>query len=267
MDGLFVFQRAHVTNCRLVPLEAETASKNTCSLECRRSSHRKPNKTSGSEDASFFFFFMQRHCDRSPTKDSSNVFGRHLVLTSCYESWKPLLLRPRKEKMRVCRCLSTRQNTQNTCTRWPGCDGHEGGAAYTWPNSWAMVKAVLSPLSSLMLQLLYGSQTVPNSARPGATAHVDGNWYMDCDYIVLFSNALSTPERFTMFTHSQLGEFSCLNVCAGQRTLTQGVALVPRSADVLPAAARRRSRSAESLTSQHTVSSSGLMPTIQANCP
>lgn len=29
-----------------------------------------------------------------------------------------------------------------------------------------MVKAVLRPLSSLMLQLLYGSHTVPNSARP-----------------------------------------------------------------------------------------------------
>lgn len=35
-----------------------------------------------------------------------------------------------------------------------------------------MVKAVLSPLSSLMLQLLYGSHTVPNSARPGATTQV-----------------------------------------------------------------------------------------------
>lgn len=29
-----------------------------------------------------------------------------------------------------------------------------------------MVNAVLSPLSSMMLQLLYGSHTVPNSARP-----------------------------------------------------------------------------------------------------
>lgn len=38
--------------------------------------------------------------------------------------------------------------------------------AYTWPSSWAMVNAVLSPLSSMMLQLLYGSHTVPNSARP-----------------------------------------------------------------------------------------------------
>lgn len=37
---------------------------------------------------------------------------------------------------------------------------------YTWPSSWAIVKAVLSPLSSLMLQLLYGSHTVPSSASP-----------------------------------------------------------------------------------------------------
>lgn len=48
----------------------------------------------------------------------------------------------------------------------------EAGVAYTWPSSWAMVKAVLSPLSSLMLQLLYGSHTVPNSARPGAMTQV-----------------------------------------------------------------------------------------------
>lgn len=42
----------------------------------------------------------------------------------------------------------------------------EARHAYTWPSSWAMVNAVLSPLSSMMLQLLYGSHTVPNSARP-----------------------------------------------------------------------------------------------------
>lgn len=40
------------------------------------------------------------------------------------------------------------------------------GCTHTWPSSWAIVKAVLSPLSSLMLQLLYGSHTVPSSASP-----------------------------------------------------------------------------------------------------
>lgn len=42
----------------------------------------------------------------------------------------------------------------------------EAREAYTWPSSWAMVNAVLRPLSSMMLQLLYGSHTVPSSARP-----------------------------------------------------------------------------------------------------
>ena len=37
---------------------------------------------------------------------------------------------------------------------------------YTWPSSWAMVKAALRPLSSTMEQLLSGSHTVPSSARP-----------------------------------------------------------------------------------------------------
>lgn len=45
----------------------------------------------------------------------------------------------------------------------------EAREAYTWPSSWAMVKAVLRPLSSMMLQLLYGSHTVPSSARPSPT--------------------------------------------------------------------------------------------------
>lgn len=37
---------------------------------------------------------------------------------------------------------------------------------YTWPISWAIVKAELKPLSSIIAQLLSGLHTVPNSARP-----------------------------------------------------------------------------------------------------
>lgn len=66
----------------------------------------------------------------------------------------------------------------------------------------------------------------------------------------------------TSVGQSQLGH--CLDAYAGQRALTQGVALVPRSANVLPAVVRRRSRSAEPLTSQLTVSFSSLKPTISA---
>lgn len=54
-----------------------------------------------------------------------------------------------------------------------------------------------------------------------------------------------------------------LKAYAGHRSLTQGVTLVPRSADVLPAVARRTMQSAELLTSKLMVSSSGLESTIQ----
>lgn len=37
---------------------------------------------------------------------------------------------------------------------------------YTCPSSWAMVKAALSPFSSLIEQLRKGSHRVPNSAKP-----------------------------------------------------------------------------------------------------
>ena len=37
---------------------------------------------------------------------------------------------------------------------------------YTWPISWAIVNAELSPLSSMIAQLLFGLHTVPNSAKP-----------------------------------------------------------------------------------------------------
>lgn len=128
------------------------------------------------------------HCrNLNPIKDSSNILGHHLVLTSrpakSYETQrhlkvtgdrlKPLLLPLCKEKLGVC-CVYRHGRIQRKPA--PGdSDVMGAGAAYTWPSSWAMVKAVLSPLSSLMLQLLYGSQTVPNSARPGATTQVWAN--------------------------------------------------------------------------------------------
>lgn len=42
--------------------------------------------------------------------------------------------------------------------------GQEG--THTCPSSWAIVKAALSPFSSLTEQLRRGSHRVPNSARP-----------------------------------------------------------------------------------------------------
>ena len=42
----------------------------------------------------------------------------------------------------------------------------EAVITYTCPSSWAMVKAALIPLSSMMEQLLRASHIVPDSARP-----------------------------------------------------------------------------------------------------
>ena len=46
---------------------------------------------------------------------------------------------------------------------------------HLWPISWAMVNAVLSPLSLLMLQLLVGSHALPTSAIP-ATNHIEDKY-------------------------------------------------------------------------------------------
>lgn len=56
------------------------------------------------------------------------------------------------------------------------------------PNSWAMVKAVLSPLSLLMLQLLVGSHALPTSAMP-ATNHIEDKYarlHVWCIYLSIY---------------------------------------------------------------------------------
>lgn len=84
----------------------------------------------------------------------------------------------------------------------------EAGVAYTWPSSWAMVKAVLSPLSSLMLQLLYGSHTVPNSARPGATTQV---WVDHSSKISAVGTSAEAKGHLPKVSHLSLAlQMSCL---------------------------------------------------------
>lgn len=85
---------------------------------------------------------------------------------------------------------------------------YEVGGAYTWPSSWAMVKAVLSPLSSLMLQLLYGSHTVPNSARPGATTQV---WAHHSGKTSAVGTSAGAEEHLPKVSHLSLAlQMSCL---------------------------------------------------------
>lgn len=55
-----------------------------------------------------------------------------------------------------------------------------GKETYRWPSSWAMVKAVLNPLSSLIEQLLDGSQRVPSSARPIRRKEPGFTWMGSC---------------------------------------------------------------------------------------
>lgn len=53
------------------------------------------------------------------------------------------------------------------------CDSHSQGlfwcSTHVWPISWAMVKAVARPMSSLMLQLRSRSHIPPTGARPRET--------------------------------------------------------------------------------------------------
>lgn len=57
------------------------------------------------------------------------------------------------------------------CLQGEGTPLGEGGGTHTCPSSWAMVKAALSPFSSLMEQLREGSHRVPSSAKPKKFTH------------------------------------------------------------------------------------------------
>jgi hypothetical protein len=56
--------------------------------------------------------------------------------------------------------------------------------SYMCPNSWAMVKAALSPLSSMMAQLRNSSHMVPSSASP-SVSHFPGARQMSCLQITI----------------------------------------------------------------------------------
>lgn len=63
----------------------------------------------------------------------------------------------------------------NACTGRHTPQGREG--THTCPSSWAMVKAALSPFSSLMEQLREGSHRVPSSAKPKMShMHTSSEW-------------------------------------------------------------------------------------------
>lgn len=113
---------------------------------------------------SAFTFPFWKHFHRAPKADTTPIIAEQLILEFYLKS---CIFWPRIG----CYAISYHTNYSYTLVLQPIFLGGGGKLCfyktYTWPSSCAIVKAVLRPLSSLIEQLRYGSQTVPSSARPG----------------------------------------------------------------------------------------------------